>query len=121
MFEHIWTEKKRTQKIKSEIKRLNTIFANVDEDKKKTVEKLIENAAFQAVILEEMALIVKRDGFVEEYQNGANQKGFKKSAAVESYDKSINTYSKIIKQLTELLPNNDANIPGAAIMDFINR
>lgn len=121
MFEHIWTEKKRTAKIRAEQKRLTEIFENIDEDKKRTVEKLIENAAFQSVLLEEMILVIKRDGFVEEYQNGENQKGYKKSATSEMYDKTLNTYSKIIKQLCDLLPEGEKNMPGAEILSFINK
>lgn len=122
MFEHIWTDKKRNTEIKKEKKRLDQIFKDLDEDKRNTVSGLIQSAAFQAVMLTELSMIIKRDGYVEEYQNGANQKGYKKSAAVESYDKSLNTYSKIIKQLTDLLPeNHDANVPGAAIMNFVNK
>ena len=45
---------------------------------KKTVEKLIEDAAFMAVTLEETRQIIARDGVIEVYQNGENQKGIKK-------------------------------------------
>lgn len=120
MFEHIYEEKKRTSKINAEKKRLTAIFKDIDEDKKKSILGLIENAAFQKVMLEELTLIIKRDGYVETYQNGATQSGLKKSAAVESYDKTLNTYSKIIKQICDLLPQGEANQPGADIMKFIN-
>lgn len=90
--------------MRKEKKRLNEIFKNVETTRLKLVEKLIEDAAFQSVTLEETREIIKKDGVIEEYQNGANQKGIKKSSAVEVYDKMVNTYSKIIKQLCELLP-----------------
>lgn len=121
MFSHIWTEDERTAKIKKEQKRLNKIFTNIEEDKKQTVAGLIKNASFQIVMLEEVSLIIKRDGYVDEYQNGENQKGLKKSAAVEVYDKALNTYSKIIKQLCDLLPNASDSQPGAELMNFISK
>lgn len=121
MFEHIWTEKERDNRIKKEKKRLNKIFANVEEDKRDTVDGLIQNAAFQYVMLSELSMIIKRDGYVEEYKNGANQCGLKKSAAVESYDKCLNTYSKIVGQLCNLLPEGTENTPGAELMSFIGK
>lgn len=103
-FKPIYSEKQRISKMKKEKKRLNEIFKNIETTRLKLVEKLIDDAAFQSVTLEETREIIKKDGVIEEYQNGANQKGVKKSSAVEVYDKMVNTYSKIIKQLCELLP-----------------
>ena len=125
-FESIYTDKQRKAKIKKEQQRLEAIFEKMETNKRKTVEKLIENAAFMAVTLEETRQIVARDGVVEAYQNGENQKGVKKSAAVEVYDKMMNTYSKVIKQLCDLIPaqmipNKDEgkDSPEKEIMDFI--
>ena len=122
-FESIYTDKQRKTKIKKEQQRLEAIFEKIETNKRKTVEKLIENAAFMAVTLEETRQIVARDGVVEAYQNGENQKGVKKSAAVEVYDKMVNTYSKVIKQLCDLIPAQielqKENSPENEIMDFI--
>lgn len=100
----IYSEKQRKAKIKKEKKRLEEIFKNIETNRLKIVESLIADAAFQRVTLEETREIINRDGVIEVYQNGANQKGIKKSSAVEVYDKMVNTYSKIIKQLCDLLP-----------------
>ena len=100
----IYSEKQRIIRINKEKKRLEEIFKNIETTKSKLIEKMIDEAAFQAVTLEETREIIKRDGVIEEYQNGANQRGIKKSSAVEVYDKMVNTYSRIIKQLCDLLP-----------------
>ena len=100
----IYSEKQRKAKIRKEKKRLEEIFKNIETNRSKLVESLTNDAAFQRVTLEETREIIQRDGIIEEYQNGANQKGIKKSAAVEVYDKMVNTYSKVIKQLCDLLP-----------------
>lgn len=100
----IYSEKQRKAKIKKEKKRLEEIFKNIETNRSKLVESLIADAAFQRVTLEETREIISRDGVIEVYQNGANQRGIKKSSAVEVYDKMVNTYSKIIKQLCDLLP-----------------
>ena len=103
-FINIYTDKQRKIKIKREQKRLEQIFQNIETSKKKTIEKLIEDAAFMAVTLEETRQIISRDGVIEADQNGENQKGIKKSSAVEVYDKMVNTYSRIVKQLCDLIP-----------------
>ncbi len=100
----IYTEKQRNARIKKEKERLAKIFKKMDPNKAEMVEKLIQEAAFQAATLDETREIIKKTGVVEEYQNGANQKGVKKSSAVEVYDKLVNTYSRIIRQLCDMLP-----------------
>lgn len=133
-FENLYSETKRKAKIKKESKKLNEIFKNLDETTRNTVENLVEEAAFMAVTLEETRQIITRDGVIENYQNGENQKGIKKSSAVEVYDKMVNTYARIIKQLTELLPkrvfisgeNGDEPVvveddSAAALMEFVSK
>lgn len=119
-FEPIYTEKERNKKIKTEQTRLDKIFKDLDCDTKGTIKKLISEAAFMAVTLEETRLIIARDGIVEEYQNGANQKGLKKSSAVEVYDRMINTYAKIIKQLCDAHPNDKKSVVAEEIKKFIS-
>lgn len=127
-FEQVYSDKQRKTKIKKEQKRLQEIFKNLDTSKKKAVEKLIEDAAFMAVTLEETRQIVARDGIVETYQNGANQTGVKKSSAVEVYDKMVNTYSRVVKQLTDLIPervilkteDEEDEDPAEELLAFVN-
>lgn len=103
-FEQIYTEKKRNALIRSEKKKLKIILENMDEKTRSTCERLTDEAAFMAATLEELRKIISRDGPVETYQNGENQKGLKKSAAVEAYDKMVNTYTKVTRQLVDMLP-----------------
>ena len=125
-FEQIWTDKQRKTKINRELKRLQKIYENIETSRKKSVEKLINDAAFMAVTLEEIRLVIQRDGVVETYQNGENQKGVKKSSAVEVYDKMVNTYSKVIKQLCDLLPEKvvwdepEEEDPAEELLKFTN-
>lgn len=127
-FTQIYSDKQRKSKIKKEQKRLQELFKNLDTNKKKGVEKLIEDAAFMAVTLEETRHIISRDGIVETYQNGANQTGVKKSSAVEVYDKMVNTYSRVVKQLIDLIPERvvidkkeeDDDDPAEELLAFVN-
>jgi hypothetical protein len=90
--------------IKKEIRRLKTIFKDLEPNKLKTVDALIERAAFITVSLKELEEQLNRDGWVEEYQNGRNQSGLKKSAAAEVHISLTKNLSTIMKQLIELVP-----------------
>lgn len=126
VFLQIYSDKQRKTKINKEQKRLEEIFKNIDTSKKKIVEKLIEDAAFMSVTLEETRQIIARDGVIETYQNGENQKGVKKSSAVEVYDKMVNTYSRVVKQLCDLIPERvifdpeEEEDPAEELMAYVN-
>lgn len=98
--------------IKKEEDRLNEIFKDIDEKKKKTVQSLISSAAFMAISIKELEGIINVKGYTEEYQNGANQRGIKKCSEVEIYNIMIKNHMNCIKQLTDLLPksNNSSGI-----------
>ena len=103
-----------------ELQKLKKIFKDIEPGKMKTVEKLISNAAFMAESLDELQEVIREKGFVEEYQNGANQSGIKKCSEVEIYNTMIKNYSSIIKQLIDLLPN-ESKSSGDELLDFIHR
>lgn len=114
----IYTEIERHDKIKKEIKRLNKSLADLDDKRKITLKKLIEELAFLSVTLEETRQIIIRDGIIEKYQNGANQHGVKRSAAVDVYDRFITSYSKIIDQINKALPEDSKINASDDIMKF---
>ena len=82
------------------------------------VQSLIQNAAFMTVTLDELQKAINQKGMVEEYQNGANQKGFKKTVEVEIYNAMVKNQISIFKQLSELMPM-DAPNPKNQEDDFI--
>ena len=87
---------KAETRIKREREKLAEVFAKMDENKRKTAEKLMDNAAFMAVTLE--------------YQNGENQFGTKKSPEVEVYNTMIKNYTTVIKTLCDLLPESNGEM-----------
>ncbi len=94
----------KREKIDRELKKLKRIFKNIDKQRKDIVEHLIVNAAFMAVQLEELQEHIEEYGCTEEYRNGENQYGKKKSSEVEVYNVMVKNYTTVIKQLLELLP-----------------
>lgn len=106
-------EKTRDQRISAERNRLNRILgATKRKDgpeptpKIKAAKGLIENAAFMAVHLQDLQADLNEHGCVEQYRNGENQYGMKKSAAADMYTTMYKNYIATIKQLADLAPDN---------------
>lgn len=117
-FVGIYTENERKDLISKEFRRLSKSLKDLDEQKARTLERLFNEAAFLAVTLEEARLIIIRDGIVEQYQNGANQSGMKKSSVVEVYDKYISAYMKVIDLINRSLPETAIIDRTEALMNF---
>ena len=113
----IFTELEREARFEKELARLRKALAELNPDNAKLLDGLVNDAAFMAVTLEEARLMIRRDGIIEEYQNGANQCGRKKSSAVEVYDKMVNTQMKLVKQICEGM-SQSAGSAAEDIMQF---
>lgn len=98
----------RQQAADAEYQRMASHLQGQDDDRRAAFDKLLREAAFVAVTLEELRHIISTEGTVETYKNGANQYGQKVSAAVTTYDKLLNTYSKIMGQISKELPVDDS-------------
>lgn len=94
----------KNKKIKKELNRLKKLFKDLPENKKKISEKLIDNAAFMSISLEELKKDIILYGVKEPYVNGKDQYGFKESVESKTYNTTIKNYMAIIKQLNDMLP-----------------
>ena len=97
----------KDKKSLTELERLQKIFSKVDKNKRNVVDRLIENAAFMADELKKLQDYIREHGCTEEYQNGSNQFGKKKSSEADVYNTMIKNYTSVIKQLLELLPEEE--------------
>jgi ribosomal protein RSM22 (predicted rRNA methylase) len=93
--------------IAAEKRKLSGIYSRLESKTKKSVSSLIDNAAFMAASLYELRQIINEKGYTEEYHNGANQSGVKRSSEVDIYIQLEKNYASVIKQLTDLLPKED--------------
>jgi len=117
-FEGIYDEEERVALIKAEIKRIKKIVDDMEPAKRKIIDGLLNDAAFMAVTLHEVRQIITRDGVIDTYQNGANQSGRKKSSAVEVYDRMVNTYAKVVRQICDEMPAGARSDAANDIMKF---
>ena len=100
----------KDKRISKEIERLNEIFKNLSEDKKKLAKSIIENVAFMTVTLEDLQAAINKKGVVEEYRNGANQFGVKESSEVKIYNTMIKNHTSSVNKLIEMLKNESIAI-----------
>jgi hypothetical protein len=96
------TEKEK--KIRKETRRLLKVFEGLEPNKLETVAALIDRAAYITVSLQELEAELNTYGWVEEYYNGRNQSGVKKSAAAEVHISLTKNLNAIMKQLLDLVP-----------------
>ena len=101
------TEMSKEQKISLELSRLKRIYKKLDPNIFKTVEPLLENAAFMARSLEELQEIINEEDYITEYQNGENQWGTKQSDAGKTHLAMTKNHAAIIKQLTDICPPSE--------------
>ena len=95
---------KTSTRINREKKRLQELFKDLDPNKLKTCQALIDRAAFITISLQDLEEQLNETGWVEEYQNGENQSGRKKAAAADVHISLTKNLNAIIKQLLDLVP-----------------
>ena len=94
----------RDKMISKEVKKLEKIFKNIEDDKVKFVRGLIDNAAFIFVTLYELREIMLETGTIENFENGS-QRLLREHPAMKNYNSLIKSYTTIMKQLFEFLPD----------------
>jgi hypothetical protein len=108
----------RDTRISAEIEKLKLIYTDLSDNQKDLVDDLIRNAAFMTITLQDLQAIINEKGVTVEYQNGANQWGTKQSPEIEVYNKIIANYLKIVKQLSDLIPQKQIS-ESDELMNFI--
>ena len=81
-----------------------TVGAMPDGAQKELLTNLIRKAEFIHGELLKLQDIILKKGWVEEYQNGQNQHGVKKSSEGDTYNQLIKNYTTLMRQIMEKLP-----------------
>lgn len=104
-------------RIKKEKKRLAEIFKDLEPNKLSTCQALIDRAAFITISLQDIEVQLNETGWVEYYQNGENQSGWKKAAAADVHISLTKNLNAIVKQLLDLVPPAQKASRLAELMD----
>lgn len=113
----------KNTEITKEIKRLTDILVNkdIDDEKLKIAKAMISDIAFMTVEMKELKEQIHKDGCVEEYKNGANQFGKKKSACAEIYLNMSKQHASLMKQIVDFLPADVPKDSNDELDEFLKR
>jgi hypothetical protein len=94
----------KDDRIKKELRKLKSLYKELPKNKQKLCEKLIGNAAFMAVTLEDLQEQVNKEGAVVKQKNGNGFNVKNEHPAQKSYNVMIGKYTAVIAKLDEMLP-----------------
>ena len=98
-------KKTKEERIRGEKNRLNRIFRQLPEKKKKLALGLIERAAFMRVELEDLEANIKENGWTEMFQQSDKVPEYERARPQgQTYNTMNTSYQKIIRQLHDMLP-----------------
>ena len=106
-------------KEQSKLKRqFNKILKQIPEDKKPIAKSLIKELTFMALTLDDLKEQIKEGGTVELFKQG-KQEFLRESPALKAYNTTVQRYSTLYKQLTDLLPKAAQDTQENALYEFI--
>lgn len=94
------------------------ILEKIPQDKKNIGERLVEELLFMRETLEDLKGQIREKGTVEKFEQG-KQNFMRESPALKSYNTTVNRYSQLYKQLTDLLPKVQETQQSNALYDFL--
>lgn len=96
-------------------------FSSLPTKQKKVVDGLIDRAAFMRIMLTGLEEDIKKNGEFELFtQSNMVEPYQRKRPAVDIYNASIKNYSSIVKQLTDLLPQETTRSKKDPVDDFLS-
>ncbi len=95
--------KAKDKLIKAEKRRLKTLLQDLDENKQKAAEGLIDECAFMRATLKQYREYINVEGIIDIMAQGSYSVK-REHPAVRSYSTMIQKYSAVCKQLFEMLP-----------------
>ena len=117
----IKTEKTKEERTKAEKLRLNRIYKDVSKENKSIIEGLINRAAFMRITLEDMEADLDGRGFVEPFSQSERMEPYERERPVARLYNTMNkNYQSIIKQLSDLLPKQEAKKDDDGFDEFVN-
>jgi hypothetical protein len=96
------------KQIKKRINKIKAIF--VDKESAEKFEYLIERISFLIVHCKSLEHYINENGFQEMYIHGKGQFGYKESIQSQVYFKSLKSLNPLIKQLREIMKEQDKNL-----------
>lgn len=109
----------KQKRVDSELRKLREITKGaIPDEKRKAVMPLLANLAFLKVKLDDARNDLLYEDIFTEYDNGGGQSGLREHPGFSAYNKLFTTFSRGVKQLTDMMPNGTA--AADALIDFLS-
>lgn len=91
---------------------------SIPDERRRAIMPILQNLAFLKVKLDEARIDLMAECIFTTYDNGGGQSGLREHPGFAAYNKLFTTYSRGIKQLTDLMPSGS---PAAdQLIDYLN-
>lgn len=111
----------KTSRINAEKRRLWRNYENMTEARRALAEKLVDRAASQLIMVEDLEEYIQENGYTEEYQNGATQTGKKQSSEMQVYIAVSRQYNQTIKQLDDMIKQEPQEVHESSLAGFMQQ
>lgn len=104
--------------LSKEMKRLKQTLKNIPEDRRPIGESLFDELAFMDNTLATLRAQVNKEGPTSMFKQG-KQQFLREHPALIAYNKTLQRFNQVIKQIIDLLPKAEGNQPRDALLEFI--
>ena len=111
------TNKKKTN-VSTDMKKVKKILKEIPEDRQPIAQGLYNELVFMQNTLKELKQQVEEEGAVSMFKQG-KQEFLREHPALTAYNKTIQRYGQIYKQLLDLLPRTDTEQETDPLIEFI--
>lgn len=111
----------KDDRIKKEILRIKKLLREIPEDRLKIVDGIIKRAAFMQVTLEDLEDDIKEHGTVENFSQARDIEYDRERPAVRIYNTLVKNYTGTMKQIFDMLPQNDGVKKKDQLLEFLKR
>lgn len=118
--EQIIEKEQREKKIKQEINRLKKLYKEFEVTKKKTLEGLIQNAAFMKIHLDELMEGLINEGLIVIFKQGKQVMKIK-NQKFDIYNSMVKKYAAVMKQLIDLIPEEKKQDENSALLEYLKK
>ncbi|EGT3801898.1 hypothetical protein ES906_14055 [Clostridioides difficile] len=116
----IYEQLEKEKKIKQEVSRLKKNYKDLEKEKVKILDGLVNEAAFLKISLEETREILTKEGLTEIFKQG-KQEFERERLQVKIYLNFMKLYSNVMKQLIDIIPSDMKQEEEDELIKFIKK
>ncbi|HBY2818971.1 hypothetical protein [Clostridioides difficile] len=120
LFKIIYEQLEKEKKIKQEVSRLKKNYRDLEKEKVKILDGLVNEAAFLKISLEETREILTKEGLTEIFKQG-KQEFERERLQVKIYLNFMKLYSSVMKQLIDIIPSEIKQEEEDELIEFIKK